>query len=132
MAEHTATIGSKSKSSTTAPPVDPALLAFGQPTPSASGAEADLAIDPALFAIEQVVEDVRRGKVKLYDEGSGGNEDQVQIDADLPGPGDASGHPDGLGMMDDEFDPALREIVNSLTNAQQVSQAVLSTVVCIS
>jgi hypothetical protein len=92
----------------------------------------DLAIDPALFAIEQVVEDVRRGKVKLYDEGSGGNEDQVQVDADMTGSGDASGHQDGLGMMDDEFDPALREIVNSLTNAQQVSQAVLSTVVCIS
>jgi hypothetical protein len=70
----------------------------------------DIPLDPALFDLERVVEDARRGKYDLEpehhvdgDEGEHRVEDDVEVEE-----------------MDDEIDPALREIVNSLTNAQQV------------
>jgi hypothetical protein len=116
----------KPKSSTTStgtntqPPVDPALLSFGQ---SVAAEDGDLAIDPALFAIEQVVEDVRKGKVNLYNDeanGHGNGDHEAEEDGiNAHASGSAGGQHD-LEMLDEEFDPALREIVNSLTNAQQV------------
>ena len=75
--------------------IDPALHQLGK-----GNVEIPIPIDPALFELEGLVNDVRRGKVKL----------------------DVDDHDmDGGGMEDDDIDPALREIVNSLTNAQQVS-----------
>jgi len=62
----------------------------------------DIPIDPALFELEGFVNDVRRGKVKL--------DDPLEV-------------PEPILPEDNEIDPALREIVNSLTNAQQVSFA---------
>lgn len=56
-------------------------------------------IDPALFELEGLVNDVRKGKIKLDD-----------VD-----------EPEHVGVDDDDIDPALRAIVNSLTNAQQAS-----------
>jgi len=73
--------------------IDPALHQLGK-------GNVDIPIDPALFELEGLVNDVRRGKVKLDGE-----------DHEM----------DAVGMEDDDIDPALREIVNSLTNAQQVS-----------
>ncbi|CAK9782586.1 hypothetical protein CC85DRAFT_311419 [Cutaneotrichosporon oleaginosum] len=95
--------------------LDPALLAL-------SGASGSAQIDPQLFAIESVVQDVRRGRVEDL-------ERDLAIDAASQDVADAS-HPDGLlgddeapdehiAIDDDGIDPALREIVNSLTNAQQ-------------
>lgn len=103
-----------------------------------------LQIDPSLFEIEQVVNDVRRGKIRLGEDRRDEQElerpiqhpndtahhsqhqHQQQQQADHPGEhGGLEGH-GGLGdtsdglQMDDEIDPTLREIVNSLTNAQQV------------
>jgi hypothetical protein len=86
--------------------------------------EQDIPIDPALYAIEQIVNDARKNKERLV-----GEEEARRAVAHIPipvaeeeeeeamndGPDDT-----GMGMLDDEFDPALREIVNSLTNAQQV------------
>ncbi|AFR92414.1 hypothetical protein C343_00283 [Cryptococcus neoformans C23] len=100
-----------------------------------------LQIDPSLFEIEQVVNDVRRGKIRLGEDRRDEQElerpiqhpndtahhSQHQQQADHPGEqGGLEGH-GGLGdtsdglQMDDEIDPTLREIVNSLTNAQQSS-----------
>lgn len=97
--------------------LDPSLLAL-------SGASTSAPIDPQLFTIEQVVHDVQRGRVE-------------DLEHDLAAEAVAhevveEGHPDGLlgdeegqdghiAIDDDGIDPALREIVNSLTNAQQVS-----------
>ena len=74
--------------------IDPALHQLGK-------SNVDIPIDPALFELEGLVNDVRRGKVKL----------------------DEEHELDGVGLDDDDIDPALREIVNSLTNAQQVGLA---------
>lgn len=97
--------------------VDPSLLDYG-------GGRKDVPIDPALFAMEQVVNDVRKGKIKLEERVDEEARRPGQGQVDEPGPsapqvthGDAGG---GMDLMDEEFDPALREIVNSLTNAQQV------------
>jgi hypothetical protein len=90
-------------------------------------ADQDIPIDPALYAIEQIVNDARKHKARQdgedetrravaqvpdhdgHDDSRGGGDGQV-------GEGEGS----GIGLLDEEFDPALREIVNSLTNAQQV------------
>ncbi|KAK4686881.1 hypothetical protein P7C73_g3243, partial [Tremellales sp. Uapishka_1] len=94
--------------------IDPALLQYETAT-------TDIPIDPALFAIEQVVNDVRQGRIRL--------------DEEAPSPGEAPDEPhhqqhhhhdiahehEGIQLDDHEIDPALREIVNSLTNAQQSS-----------
>lgn len=102
--------------------------------------DAELPIDPALFALEQTVNDVRRGKVKL-DPGVGVGTGTSHTGREQIGVGSSSHHgsgnvihtvhqSDGLGMtfdgvdaglLDEDFDPAIREIVNSLTIAQQVS-----------
>jgi hypothetical protein len=106
-------------------PVDSALLSFGQ-SAGGGGETEDPVIDPALFAYEQVVDDVRIGKVNLYNEGEGEGEgehgvEEGQTNAHASGSGSGGGQHDlEAEMMDEEFDPALREIVNSLTNAQQV------------
>lgn len=99
-----------------------------------------LQIDPSLFEIEQVVNDVRRGKIRLGEDRPDEQESERSVQQpndtahqshhqrqdDHPGEhGGIEGH-GGLGdaseglQMDDELDPTLREIVNSLTNAQQV------------
>ena len=84
----------------------------------------DLPIDPALFAIEQIVNDARKNnKDRLT-----GEEEARRAVASIPTQLvdqeeeviNDGGEDAGIGMLDEEFDPALREIVNSLTNAQQV------------
>lgn len=102
--------------------LDPSLLAL-------SGASSSTPIDPQLFTIEQVVHDVQRGRV-----------DDLERDLTVDGVGQevVEEHPhhmlDGdehqqddqhIPLDDDGIDPALREIVNSLTNAQQVSPHLL-------
>lgn len=86
--------------------------------------EEDIPIDPALYAIEQIVNDARKNKERLL-----GEEEARRAVAHIPIPVaeeeeeeamNHGGEDSGIGMLDDEFDPALREIVNSLTNAQQV------------
>ncbi|ORY32788.1 hypothetical protein BCR39DRAFT_521571 [Naematelia encephala] len=119
------------------PQYDPALLELSKSSinttsnPSAHhdpigigvGVGEYVAIDPALFEIEDVVNDVRRGKIRL-------DEVQVQVDDEHPqeqgqghghghGTGGGGGGNEGMTLDDEEIDPALREIVNSLTNAQQ-------------
>jgi hypothetical protein len=91
------------------------------------GLDQDIPIDPALFDIEQIVYDARKNKERLM-----GEEETRRAVDHLPvqmaeaeeevmnDHGDDNGAGDGLGLLDEEFDPALREIVNSLTNAQQV------------
>jgi hypothetical protein len=102
--------------------VDPSLLA-------ASGdAASEFPIDPALYAIEEVVDDVRKGKIRLQEQsvqGEGGEpvkQDGVHGVPSLAmgASGDHHGTGQGMQIEDDGIDPALREIVNSLTNAQQV------------
>lgn len=102
----------------TKPLVDPALLA------ASNQSSTEFPIDPALFAIEEVVEDVRRGKPRLSDESrpettvtSTCNHDLQQVATQLL---EASSSAQVVHIDDDGIDPALREIVNSLTNAQQV------------
>ncbi|RSH86735.1 uncharacterized protein EHS24_005006 [Apiotrichum porosum] len=137
--------------SLTGPPdLDPALLALAashastQPTP----------IDPALFAIEQVVNDVNGGRIAPEDIGMGlvtaqreperdeqQPEPEPEPEPELPQPQPQPHHvaldhtdvnidighvssvevadPNHIPLDDDGIDPALREIVNSLTNAQQ-------------
>ncbi|EAL23607.1 hypothetical protein CNBA2540 [Cryptococcus deneoformans B-3501A] len=113
-------------------------LGLGLPSEALGSA---LQIDPSLFEIEQVVNDVRRGKIRLGEDRRDEQEpersvqhpndtahhSQHQQQDDHPGEhGGMEGH-GGLGdasdglQMDDEIDPTLREIVNSLTNAQQSS-----------
>jgi len=117
--------------------LDPHLLAL------ATGSAAPAPLDPALFAIEQVVNDVNRGRIAAGDLAMGigmvreeerqpepepepepvpvpvtlpphpQESEQVAVHVELPVDADA-------GLEDDGIDPALREIVNSLTNAQQV------------
>jgi len=102
--------------------VDPSLLA-------ASGdAASEFPIDPALYAIEEVVDDVRKGKIRLQEQSvqeEGGEpvkQDGVHGVPSLAmgASGDHHGTGQGMQIEDDGIDPALREIVNSLTNAQQV------------
>jgi hypothetical protein len=104
--------------------VDPSLLVYG------AGGH-DLPIDPALFAIEQVVNDVRKGKIKpdVQDanqkEAATGAQHREASSSSMignsdPVPQHLGAVDTGLDILDEEFDPALREIVNSLTNAQQV------------
>ena len=116
-------------------------LGLGLPSEALGSA---LQIDPSLFEIEQVVNDVRRGKIRLGEDRRDEQEPersvqhpndtahhrQHQQQDDHPGEhGGMEGH-GGLGdasdglQMDDEIDPTLREIVNSLTNAQQVCRSV--------
>lgn len=80
------------------PLIDPALHRLGHDASA-------IPIDPALFELEGLLNDVRRGKIRL---------DDTADDQDVGGIGD------------DEIDPALRAIVNSLTNAQQVSWPMFS------
>lgn len=114
--------------------VDPSLLAYG------TGGH-DVPIDPALFALEQVVNDVRKGKIKpevqdAHQRSSGLGQGQGQGAHNGTGTASSSSmtgvmgsdpphlgavETGGMDLLDEEFDPALREIVNSLTNAQQVS-----------
>ncbi|WWC70102.1 uncharacterized protein I206_104049 [Kwoniella pini CBS 10737] len=97
----------------------------GQPTP----------IDPILFEIAQVVEDVNKGKIKLDLQPSppqphpttiNNNVEQIQQNSvQLQSSGHQQGHAQDGNVdvnLDVEIDPTLREIVNSLTNAQQSSQ----------
>lgn len=112
--------------------VDPSLLVYG------TGGH-DLPIDPALFAIERVVNDVRKGKIKpeIQDareaqrspglgqgghDGAGGTGSSSNTAMGTI-PEHLASADTGLDMLDEEFDPALREIVNSLTNAQQVGHS---------
>lgn len=120
--------------------VDPQLLALAA---AASGHSSASQIDPALFAIEQVVNDVNRGRIGITDLGLSigapstreERNDEPEAVHGIPAPpaleisDDAShGHVDmppeadsiHIQLDDDGIDPALREIVNSLTNAQQV------------
>jgi hypothetical protein len=92
--------------------------------------EEDIPIDPALYAIEQIVNDARKNKERLVRE-----EETRRAVAHIPIPVaeeeeeeamNHGGEDTGMGMLDDEFDPALREIVNSLTNAQQVCHCLMS------
>ena len=71
--------------------IDPSLHRYGR-------IDSTLPIDPALFELEGLVNDVRRGKVRL--------DEPMEEEQDV--------------MDEHDIDPALREIVNSLTNAQQV------------
>jgi hypothetical protein len=78
----------------------------------------DIPIDPALFAIEQIVNDARKNKAREVGEDETRRAvEQISVNNEETENGNGSHE---LGMLDDEFDPALREIVNSLTNAQQV------------
>ena len=102
------------------PQVDPSLLAA-----SPAGAD-DFPIDPALYEIDEVVQDVRKGKIRLQDESGHevgvGQQDGQALSAQITGAGVVANAP-GHDIEDDGIDPALREIVNSLTNAQQVGAA---------
>ena len=76
----------------------------------------DIPLDPALFVIEEVVNDVRRGKIRLHEHGQAVNAETRAV----PAASEAiEGH--AISLDEDGIDPALREIVDSLTNAQQVS-----------
>ncbi|WVW84022.1 hypothetical protein I302_106050 [Kwoniella bestiolae CBS 10118] len=76
-------------------------------------------IDPSLLEIAQVVEDVNKGKIRL--------DEPINPVGDVGGNGQAeqagvvNGGGGGDVGLDVEIDPTLREIVNSLTNAQQSS-----------
>lgn len=125
------------------PDLDPSLLALTATASSTAPAPAsDTPIDPTLFTIQQVVNDVRRGHV---DPDELDEQDREQLsalpvqehddhqeqlhghvepihdhsqDVQVQVPVDAEhSH---IQLDDDGIDPALREIVNSLTNAQQV------------
>ena len=90
---------------------------LGPQSTSASGRDIDdIPIDPALFVIEEVVNDVRRGKIRLHEKGQAGNAETHAVPA-VSEPMEGQ----GIQLDDDGIDPALREIVDSLTNAQQVS-----------
>ncbi len=87
----------------------------------------DFPIDPALYAIEKVVEDVRRGKVRLDKDQSrqdgrksAGEQVAQAVNSFDTAVTDSQEITSAVNMEDDGIDPALREIVNSLTNAQQV------------
>lgn len=108
--------------------LDPSLLAL------ASNSTTTTPLDPALFTIEQVVNDVREGRIgpdDLRDEPKpeanaeeSGTDPVSQEDphAQAHAPPEPEPEPETeLQLDDDGIDPALREIVNSLTNAQQVS-----------
>lgn len=99
--------------------LDPSLLAL-------SGASTSAPIDPQLFTIEQVVHDVQRGRVDdLERDLTVEAVAQEVVEAEHPehvlDPNDQAGDDQHIQLDDDGIDPALREIVNSLTNAQQVS-----------
>lgn len=106
---YTSTLG-MSPNTTNTIPVDTQL----QDTSASTG---EIPIDPALFAIEQIVNDARRNKARQV-----GEDETRRAVEQLPvsEENEAGNGSNELGMLDDEFDPALREIVNSLTNAQQV------------
>jgi hypothetical protein len=108
--------------------VDPALVQLSGGTHSghldvqtdASRADTvhDLPLDPALFEIQNVIEDARKGKVSLTEA------DKREVDAVHPPASADDQHMDlGGEEWNEDIDPALREIVNSLTNAQAVSHA---------
>ena len=83
----------------------------------------DIPIDPALFAIEQIVNDARKNKDRLAGEDEARRaaaHSPIQVTEQEEEVLNEGGEDAGIGMLDEEFDPALREIVNSLTNAQQV------------
>lgn len=100
--------------------LDPSLLEL---VTSAAGSHSasDVVIDPTLFGLEAVVNDVRSGKVRV-DGQPGDVRPVVQADGGVavPAPGDGGHESHEIHLDDDGIDPALREIVNSLTNAQQV------------
>ncbi|TXT08921.1 hypothetical protein VHUM_02395 [Vanrija humicola] len=101
------------------PDLDPALFALA----TSSSTSAPAPIDPALFAIEQVVQNVQRGRIGPEDMDLGSSIHSAGLpDADPepeePEP-EAETFDPGVEVDDDGIDPALREIVNSLTNAQQ-------------
>jgi len=106
-----------------APQFDPALLSIGNTAASSSKA---IPIDPALFEIESVVNDVRKGKISLTREVIQPRTNAVGSTYALPDEANrlSGGEPISAHVLglDDEIDPALREIVNSLTNAQQVGR----------
>lgn len=107
--------------------LDPSLLAVASGTSSTP-------LDPALFTIEQVVNDVREGRIgpdDLRDEPKPADHSEEGVSEPVI---EEESHPHAhaqqepepepeteLQLDDDGIDPALREIVNSLTNAQQVS-----------
>lgn len=111
----------------TRPPMLPTNTVVDHQLGQSQGLDQDIPIDPALFDIEQIVYDARKNKERLM-----GEEETRRAVDHLPvqmaeaeeevmnDHGDDNGAGDGLGLLDEEFDPALREIVNSLTNAQQV------------
>ena len=83
----------------------------------------EIPIDPALFAIEQIVNDARKNKDRLAGEDEARRaaaHSPIQVTEQEEEVLNEGGEDAGIGMLDEEFDPALREIVNSLTNAQQV------------
>lgn len=108
--------------------LDPSLLAL------ASHGTSSTPLDPALFTIEQVVNDVREGRIgpdDLRDEPKPADHTEQGVSEPVM---EEESHPHAhtqqepepepeteLQLDDDGIDPALREIVNSLTNAQQVS-----------
>ncbi|WRT66469.1 uncharacterized protein IL334_003428 [Kwoniella shivajii] len=90
-------------------------------------------IDPSLFEIAQVVQDVNNGKIKLDDpsllpvqshtQNQNQNQNQAHVDH-IQNHDGLTENQQGDGLhLDVEIDPTLREIVNSLTNAQQSSHA---------
>ncbi|WVQ72453.1 hypothetical protein IAR50_002005 [Cryptococcus sp. DSM 104548] len=101
-----------------------------------SATQDDVQIDPSLFELEKVVNDFRKGRIRLDEE-----DDVEQREEELlPHEEDHASHhherPDDMdhedvvghsmdesdGLQGDvEIDPTLREIVNSLTYAQQSS-----------
>ncbi|EKD00595.1 hypothetical protein A1Q2_05083 [Trichosporon asahii var. asahii CBS 8904] len=105
--------------------LDPSLLALASGTSSTP-------LDPALFTIEQVVNDVREGRIgpdDLRDEPKppdhteeGVSEPVIEEEPHPHTHAQPEPEPEPeteLQLDDDGIDPALREIVNSLTNAQQ-------------
>ncbi|KAL1411543.1 hypothetical protein Q8F55_002505 [Vanrija albida] len=118
---------------TAQPDLDPALFALA----TSSSANTAAPIDPALFAIEQVVHNVQRGRIgqddidlgtNLHDAGLPDAEAEAQepvaesfdpeVEVDVHDV-QQEADPNHIPLDDDGIDPALREIVNSLTNAQQ-------------
>ncbi|ODN82085.1 hypothetical protein L202_02400 [Cryptococcus amylolentus CBS 6039] len=135
--------------------IDPSLSAFTSqqprtrshqlsPPPSSSFAniegtatQDDIQIDPSLFELEKVVNDFRKGRIRLDEE----SEMEQREEEAIPHDEEQGSHhhherPDEVDQEDMvghsmdvsdslqgdvEIDPTLREIVNSLTNAQQSS-----------
>ncbi|WVR06949.1 hypothetical protein IAU60_003985 [Kwoniella sp. DSM 27419] len=108
--------------------IDPSIAELAAVASSGAGiVPQDVQIDPALFEIAEVVEDVNRGRIRLDDPSTLGG---FAAPAEVLSSHNAVGVDHLAQAVGGEAeaitfdDPTLREIVNSLNNAQQSSHVV--------